>query len=171
MKVLFLVYYKSLFFRVARNLEVTIEKVKTLSAAEKSKINSKFNAAVPRTPSTKTVQKLGTEADDPAAVELLVVAVVAGVKESADLTRDRIRTENSMGVRNTTKQEWLSKLNSNFVDTVVGGMEASMRALVMKKIAEKEQLKGKENQAVINSINHYIYEYIGAQRPEKALCR
>ena len=166
-----MVHYNFTLFRVTKTLEVIIEKVKNLSAAEKSKINNKFNsAAAPRTPTTKNKKKVETDADGPpAADELQVADVVAVVEGSEDLTRGS--KENIRGVRNTTKQEWLSKLNSSFVDSVVAGMEASMRTLVMKKIAEKEQLKGKENQAVINSINHYIFEYIGAQRPEKVLCR
>ena len=46
-----------------------------------------------------------------------------------------------------------------------------MRKKVSEHIKQKKPLKGKANQAIINSINHHIFEFIGNQRPEKSLCR
>ena len=136
-------------------------KVKTLTTAEKDKINA-------RVPSS--------EASNASSVEQNSL-----VEESSSSLEHRIGTSSADedispavggGSRTTSKQEFLSNLNSHFTDIVVGGMEASMRKIVSSSIEEKRPLKGKANQAVINSINHHILEYIGRnQRPDKGLCR
>ena len=75
------------------------------------------------------------------------------------------------GSRYQSKQQWLNNLRNNFLDIAVGGLEVTLRKKVSELIEQKKPLKGKNNQAVINSINHHVYEFIGNQRPDKALCR
>ena len=70
-----------------------------------------------------------------------------------------------------SKQDWLNNFSVNFSSIVVDGMEASLRSKVAKSIKEDVQLKGRENQAVVNSVNHHIFQFKGSQRPDKDLCR
>ena len=70
-----------------------------------------------------------------------------------------------------SKQEWLSNLNSSFVDIVIGGLEVSLRDKVRHKFGSKIKLSPKENMAMVHSINHHIFKWIGNQRPESSLCR
>ena len=67
--------------------------------------------------------------------------------------------------------EWLSNLSRNFESIVLGGMSASLWDEVTKTLSNNGELKGKQNQAVINSVNHHLFQFIGRQRPESSLSR
>ena len=71
----------------------------------------------------------------------------------------------------SSKQEWLSDLNRDFVGIVVGGLEVGLRAQVEDNIQKKVKMAPRQNMALIHSINHHIYQFIGKQRPDSSLCR
>ena len=71
----------------------------------------------------------------------------------------------------SSKQEWLSDLNQDFEDIVVGGLEVGLRGQVEDNIKMKVKMTPKQNMALIHSINHHIYKFIGKQRPDSSLCR
>ena len=144
--------------RVTETLEVKIVKTKDLTAAEKLKINASFSNVSPSGKLSASKVDLESKSDSPKLVS------TSGEDKSDNQAVAR-------GALNTSKQEWLSNLSQNFQLIVVGGMDISMRTKVSKKISEHLQLRGKENQAVINSVNHHIFEFIGNQRPEKGFCR
>ena len=75
------------------------------------------------------------------------------------------------GERGKTTLEWLSNLSRNFESIVLGGMSASLWDEVTKTLLNNGELKGKQNQAVINSVNHHLFQFIGRQRPESSLSR
>ena len=70
-----------------------------------------------------------------------------------------------------SRKDFLVNLEANFVDTVVLGLEASLRVGVKTKVDQNIKLSPKENKSVIASVNHLIYEYVGAQRPDMDICR
>ena len=70
-----------------------------------------------------------------------------------------------------SKQDWLSNLNCNFAEIVIGGLEVSLREKVRNKFETKTKLTPKENMAMVHSVNHHILLWIGIQRPESSLCR
>ena len=69
------------------------------------------------------------------------------------------------------KGDWLSNLDRQFKEIVIGGLEAAVRDKVLKSIASGAQLGFKENQAIIHSVCYHMYGYIGSQRPDPSLCR
>ena len=54
---------------------------------------------------------------------------------------------------------------------MLGGMSASLWDEVTKTLSNNGELKGKQNQAVINSVNHHLFQFIGRQKPESSLSR
>ena len=144
--------------RVTERLEVKIVKIKDLTTAEKLKVNASLSNGTPSGKSSAAKVDLESQSNSPK------LASPSGEDKSDNQAVAR-------GALNISKQEWLSNLSQNFQLIVVGGMDISMRTKVSKKISEHLQLRGKENQAVINSVNHHIFEFIGNQRPEKGFCR
>jgi len=150
-------------FKISEYLVVEVVKVKTLSAAEKEKINGSIPCSteakkvivVKEEPKNPVVEQTDKKSDEETAATPDPQAEVVVPGES----------------RTKSKQEWLHDFGSNFTRIVVVGMEASIRKTMANSILEKKPLKGKANQAVINSVNHHIYEYIGNQRPTKEFCR
>ena len=70
-----------------------------------------------------------------------------------------------------SKQEWLSNLSSNFIEVVVEGLEVCLRDKVAEKVKQKKKLTPKENMALIHSVNHHIFKWIGPQTPDGPLSR
>ena len=70
-----------------------------------------------------------------------------------------------------SRKDFLSNLGTNFVETVILGLEASLRPGVRTKIDQNVKLSPKENKSVIASVNFLINEYVGAQRPPMDICR
>ena len=91
---------------------------------------------------------------------------VGSCGDDGQVTKDDTRS-----VPLVSKQEWFANLRHHFDDVVLGGMEISMRKKVYKCIKDKSPLNVKETQAVVNSLNHHIHEYVGTTRPEKMLYR
>ena len=155
-------------------LEVEVVKTRILSLAERQKINSSL---------PKGIQSKQGSAGDPVrdningAVDENREGLLGQLEVNDGEVRRGVndgevrRVVNDGEVRSSSKNEWLFDFSTNFHAIVLGGLEAGMRDKVQKSINEKTQLRGKENQAVINSCNHHIYKYIGKQRPDKALCR
>ena len=85
----------------------------------------------------------------------------------------RVRFKPKMqGVRKYfSKQEWLSDLNEDFINIVVGGLEVGLRTEVSNNIYNKKIMTPKQNMALVHSVNHHIYLFIGKQRPDSSLCR
>ena len=75
------------------------------------------------------------------------------------------------GSQGSSKQQWLSALDANFVNKIVGGLEVSLRGAVEQNIRERKKLAPKQNKAVKSSVNHQIFQFIGNQRPDANLCR
>ena len=140
--------------------------MKHLSAAEREKINGSI-------PCSSSEGKKATAVDDePKNNHIEVNTSKESVEKTAATKEPPVEAAIVPdGPRTKSKQEWLHDFGSNFIDIVVGGMEASIRKLVASSIHEKKALKGKSNQAVINSVNHAIFEFIGNQRPTKEFCR
>ena len=149
-------------------LEVEVVKTRILSLAERQKINSSLPKGIQsKQGSLSTVG--GPVRDNNGAGT--VDENREGLLGQLELDGEVRRVLNDGEVRSSSKHEWLSDFSTNFHSIVIGGLEAGMHDKVQKSINEKTQLRGKENQAVINSINHHIFKYIGKQRPDKALCR
>ena len=149
-------------YRISEFLGVEIFKVKNLSPAEKEKINGSI-------PSSES-KKAAVVNEEPKNIPVVEKTNKQPEEETTATTTPEVVIVPG-GSFSKSKQEWLSDFNSNFIGIVVGGMEASMRKTVADSIHEKRALKGKANQAVINSVNHHIYEFIGNQRPTKEFCR
>ena len=150
-------------YRISEFLGVEVFKVKNLSPAEMEKINGSI-------PSSEAKKAAVVNEE----LKNIRVEEKTNKQPEEETTATTIPPEVVIvpgGSFTKSKQEWLSDFNSNFTGIVVGGMEASMRKTVADSIHEKKALKGKANQAVINSVNHHIYEYIGNQRPTKEFCR
>ena len=162
-KLSFCVYlvYILLCYRVSQKLEVAIVKIKHLNEAEQLKINASFDLQS----NSSRLKKSGP-------VQVAEVPSTAARPETFVIEEEdhTVRT-NTSGVRTTSKQDWLFNFQANFFSIVIENMEIGMRTKVSQSIEKKVALRGKENQAVINSVNHTIYEFVGSQRPEKALCR
>ena len=77
----------------------------------------------------------------------------------------------SKGSLQMSRKSFIDKLDENFVESVVQGLESSLRSEVRSKIEEKIKLSPKQNKSVIASVNHLIFEYVGAQRPDINMCR
>ena len=73
--------------------------------------------------------------------------------------------------RSLSKQEWLSNLSTNFIEIVVDGLEVCLRDKVAEKLKQKKKLTPKENMALIHSVNHHIFKWIGPQTPDGPLSR
>ena len=73
--------------------------------------------------------------------------------------------------RSLSKQEWLSNLSTNFIEIVVDGLEVGLRDKVAEKVKQKKKLTPKENMALIHSVNHHIFKWIGPQTPDGPLSR
>lgn len=157
--------YILLCYRVSQKLEVAIVKIKHLNEAEQLKINASFHTPDNLQSNSSRLKKSGP-------VQVAEVPSTAASPETSVIEEEdhTVRTKTS-GVRTTSKQDWLFNFRANFFSIVIGNMEIGMRTKVSQSIEKKVALRGKENQAVINSVNHTIYEFVGSQRPEKALCR
>ena len=150
-------YLNRIVLRITETLGIEILKVRTLTTAEKIKINGRAAAG-----------EVGMKAVSQSNLE----------KEAFD-DEDEDQTEPAKagpsakptGSHTQSKLEWLGDFSHRFTDIVVGGIEASLRLKVSTCIQEKMPLKGKLNQAVINSVNHHIFEFIGCHRPGIDLCR
>ena len=68
------------------------------------------------------------------------------------------------------KGDWLSNLDGQFKDIVIGGLEAAVRDKVLTSIGSGTRLGFRENQAIVHSACYHMYGYIGCQRPDPALC-
>lgn len=77
----------------------------------------------------------------------------------------------SKGSLQMSRKSFIDKLDENFVESVVQGLESSLRSEVRSKIEQKIKLSPKQNKSVIASVNHLIFEYVGAQRPDINMCR
>ena len=145
------------FLRLTETLQIEIIKVRTLTTAEKSKINGRVPGVEidKKAVSQNNVEK---GASDDEAEELVEPAKPGS-------------SSNPPGVLSLSKLEWLADFSLRFTEIVVGGIEASLRQKVGTCIKEKMPLKGKLNQAVINSVIHHTFEFNGCHRPSKDLCR
>ena len=70
-----------------------------------------------------------------------------------------------------SKKSFIAKLNANFVETVILGLESSLRSDVRLRLEKNSKLTPKQNKSVIAAVNHLIFEYVGYQRPDMELCR
>ena len=154
--------------RVKETLEVEVLKTRILSLAERKKINSSLPKGIQSKQGSLSTVGCPVRDNNGAGT---VDENREGLLGQLELDGEVRRVLNDGEVRSSSKHEWLSDFFTNFHSIVIGGLEAGMRDIVQKSINEKTQLRGKENQAVINSINHHIFKYIGKQRPDKALCR
>ena len=77
----------------------------------------------------------------------------------------------SKGSVHESKKSFIAKLNANFVDTIILGLESSLRSDVRLKLEKNSKLTPKQNKSVIAAVNHLIFEYVGYQRPDMELCR
>ena len=93
----------------------------------------------------------------------------SGVTSALDLTGNEVSS--SRGSLMKSKKLWLTQLSDKFVETVIQGLEACKRMMVKKSIEERKKLSPQENKAVIAAVNHEIFKFIGAQRPDMNLCR
>jgi len=154
-------------FRISEYLGVEVVKVKNLSASERDKINGSIAC------SSSSEGKKATPVNDEPRNNPFEEQTSKEPKEKTAATKEPPVGAAIVpdGPRTKSKQEWLHDFSSKFLEIVVGGMEASIRKSVANSIHEKKALKGKANQAVINSVNHAIFEFIGNQRPTKEFCR
>ena len=69
-----------------------------------------------------------------------------------------------------SEAEFLADLDSRFEMIVIGGLEVGMRKSVKEKLTSDKVLLGKENNAVINSLNLAVASQFGNNRPSAKLC-
>ena len=67
--------------------------------------------------------------------------------------------------------EFLSSVDDNFVEIVIGGMEAGLRKSMKEKLINKDELNVKENMGVVHSINQVVFDEYGPRRPDKQICQ
>ena len=83
------------------------------------------------------------------------------VDDIADNELADLVSRKQKGELGKTTYEWLSNPSRNFESIVQGGMSASLWDEVTKTLSNNGELKGKQNQAVINSVNHHLFQFIG----------
>ena len=69
-----------------------------------------------------------------------------------------------------SRRDLLARLDANFVDIVVQGLDSAKRGLVRESISNGVKLASKLYKAAIASINHELHSLLWSQRPDASLC-
>ena len=151
-----------------------LKKSTTLVLNEGAAFSEAVNRAVcdDQPPKTSAVMKTNLPEDSTIASKVVVEPLVKDINSPANNVTGRERMDlkqNECSVKSTA--EWLSHFKDNFSSIVQSGMSAPTREKFLRNFDEGIPLKGQVNQAVIDSINHHIFSFIGRQRPSKDVCR
>lgn len=162
-------------FLVSKTLEVTVvEKGKAVvekvdhNVEDRAASNNQLNVALESSPLVSKPGGDGSVGD---------VITNKAVDESDNDTTTEKKDEATGGVERTGggkkflgEAEFLGHLDSGFEIKVIGGLEVGMRKSVKEKLQTDQVLSGKENNAVINSLNLAVADQFGKTRPSAKLC-
>ena len=67
--------------------------------------------------------------------------------------------------------DWLEHFNTNFISTIISNMDPSTNDQTGKAVQKKVKMTPPQVSAVLRSLGHHTSQFIGASKPDKALCR
>ena len=66
---------------------------------------------------------------------------------------------------------WLEHFNTNFISKIIFNLDPSTNDQIGKAVQKKVKLTPPQVSAVLRSLGHHTSQFIGASKPDKALCR